>query len=204
VFTGLIQELGMVEAVQPSDGGVRLRVAAELASELAPGDSIAVDGACLTAASAGAGSFEADVIDQTLSLTTLGSLDAGDRVNLELPLRLADRLGGHLVQGHVDGRARVAGAGEEGSSLRLAVEPPPELARYVVERGSVALGGVSLTVASVNGAAFEVALIPETRQRTNLGAVGPGAELNLECDLLARYVERLSGDPLSSSRQGER
>jgi riboflavin synthase len=203
MFTGLIQELGTVESVQEIDGGARLRVAAELASELSPGDSIAVDGACLTAASAGDGGFEAEVMRQTLSLTTLGSLASGDPVNLELPLRLSDRLGGHLVQGHVDGRARVAGAEEEGIALRLSLEPPPELARYVVERGSVALGGVSLTVASVNGAAFEVALIPETRERTNLGRAGTGTELNLECDLLARYVERLSGDPVSSSDRSD-
>ena len=204
MFTGLIQELGTLEAAQPIDGGVRLRIAAELASELSPGDSVAVDGACLTAAEASEKEFEAEVMGQTLALTTIGSLAPGDPVNLELPLRLSDRVGGHLVQGHVDGRARVASAEEEGIALRLRVEPPAELARYVVERGSVALGGVSLTVAAVNGASFEVALIPETLQRTNLGRVEPGSELNLECDLLARYVERLSADPLSSSRQGER
>jgi riboflavin synthase len=204
MFTGLIQELGNVESIDSNDAGARLRIAAGLAEDLAPGDSISVDGACLTAAKAEGGSFEADVMRQTLSLTTLGSLEAGDAVNLELPLRLSDRLGGHLVQGHVDGTAKVTAVKEDGFSLHLRLEPPPGLARYVVERGSVALGGVSLTVAAVNGAAFEVALIPETRERTNLGEMQPGAELNLECDLLARYVERLSTDPLSSSERRER
>jgi riboflavin synthase len=198
IFTGLIQELGTVEAVDSTEAGARLRIAAKLAGELDPGDSVAVDGACLTAAEAGGKAFEADVMRQTLSLTTLGSLRPGDPVNLELPLRLADRLGGHLVQGHVDGTASVASAEDDGFALRLRLQPPADLARYVVERGSVALGGVSLTVASVNGAAFEVALIPETRERTKLGALEPGAKVNLECDLLARYVERLSAPPLSS------
>jgi riboflavin synthase len=190
MFTGIINELGTVEAVEGSDEGARLRIRAELASELEAGDSVAVNGACLTATSAGTGAFEADVMHQTLSLTTLGDLDSDSRVNLELPLRAADRLGGHVVQGHVDGTATVVEVSEDGFAKRLRLELPDELLPYLVERGSVAIEGVSLTVAELTGSALEVSLIPETLERTTLGSLVPGARVNVECDVLARYVRR--------------
>ena len=151
---------------------------------------MAVNGACVTATSAGSGAFEADVMHQTLSLTTLGDLDSDSRVNLELPLRPTDRLGGHVVQGHVDGTATVVEVSEDGFAKRLRLELPNELLSYVVERGSIAIEGVSLTVAELAGSALEVSLIPETLERTTLGSLVPGARVNVECDVLARYVRR--------------
>jgi riboflavin synthase len=190
MFTGIIHELGTVDAVEGSDEGARLRIRAALASELEAGDSVAVNGACLTATSAGSGAFEADVMHQTLSLTTLGDLDSDSRVNLELPLRPTDRLGGHVVQGHVDGTATVIEVSDDGFAKRLRFELPDELLPYVVERGSIAIEGVSLTVAELAGLALEVSLIPETLERTTLGSLVPGARVNVECDVLARYVRR--------------
>jgi riboflavin synthase len=201
MFTGIVQELGRVESVETSEDGARLRVAAELASELAPGDSVAVNGACLTATSAEAAGFEADVMRQTLSLTTLGELEPGSPVNLELPLRAVDRLGGHVVQGHVDGTATVTELIPEGFAKRLSAELPDGLLPYVVERGSLALEGVSLTVAGLVDPVVEVSLIPETLERTTLGHVEVGGRLNVECDVLARYVARqLSGAGVSPLR----
>lgn len=195
MFTGLIKELGRVEAVEASDDGARLRIAAALASELEPGDSVAVNGACLTATSVGGGAFEADVMHQTLSLTTLGRLEPSSPVNLELALRATDRLGGHVVQGHVDGTAAVADLSSDGFARRLRIELPDELLPYVVERGSIAIEGVSLTVADLSESGLEVSLVPETLERTTLGALEPGDRVNVECDVLARYVRRqLSGD----------
>jgi riboflavin synthase len=191
MFTGLVREVGTVEAAERSDAGARLRIRAGLVAELDPGDSIAVAGVCLTAAERGKGSFEADVVNQTLSLTTLGELRPGDRVNLEPALRAGDPLGGHLVQGHADGIATVQEVRDDGASRRLRVEVPAELRRYVVPRGSIALDGVSLTVADAGDAAVEVALIPETLVRTTLGELGEGGHMNVEVDLIARHVERL-------------
>jgi len=190
MFTGLIKELGRIEAVNASDDGARLRIEAELASELDEGDSVAVNGACLTATSVGDGAFEADVMHQTLSLTTLGALEASSPVNLELPLRATDRLGGHVVQGHVDGTAAVTELTADGFAKRLRIELPDELLPYVVARGSIAIEGVSLTIADLTGNALEVSLIPETLERTTLGAAAVGDRLNVECDVMARYVER--------------
>jgi riboflavin synthase len=196
MFTGIIQGVGRVRSVERSDEGARLRIAAELAAELSDGDSVAVNGACLTAATVGEGAFEADVMNQTLSLTTLGELESGSQVNLELPLRPTDRLGGHVVQGHVDGTATVAELIPDGFAKRLRVELPDELLPYVVDRGSVAIEGVSLTVAALEDPVLEVSLIPETLERTTLGAVAPGDRVNVECDVLARYVRRqLSAEP---------
>ena len=196
MFTGIITELGTIDAVEGADEGARLRIRAELASELEPGDSVAVNGACLTATSAGKGTFEADVMHQTLSLTTLGDLDSDSGVNLELPLRPTDRLGGHLVQGHVDATATVVQLTEDGFAKRLRLELPDELLPYVVERGSIAIEGVSLTVAGLTGSALEVSLIPETLERTTLGSLVARARVNVECDVLARYVRRqLEADP---------
>jgi len=195
MFTGIVKELGRVEAVDASDDGARLRISAGVASELAEGDSVAVNGACLTATSVGDGAFEADVMHQTLSLTTLGELDADSAVNLELPLRASDRLGGHVVQGHVDGTATVTDITEDGFAKRLRIELPDELLPYVVERGSIAIEGVSLTIADLTDSGLEVSLIPETLERTTLGSLEPGDRVNVECDVLARYVRRqLSGD----------
>jgi riboflavin synthase len=196
MFTGIIKELGRIEAVESSDDGVRLRIDAKLASELEAGDSVAVNGACLTATSVSDEGFEADVMHQTLSLTSLGDLEAASAVNLELPLRATDRLGGHVVQGHVDGTATVADLSADGFAKRLRLELPEELLPYVVERGSIAIEGVSLTIADLDDAVLEVSLIPETLERTTLGDLEPGDRVNVECDVLARYVRRqLSADP---------
>ena len=191
MFTGIVTELGRVEAVDASAEGARIRVRAEAAGELQPGDSVAVNGACLTAAAAGNGAFEADVMNLTLELTTLGTLADGDPVNLELALRASDRLGGHIVQGHVDGTGTVASVEPDGIARRLRVELPDELLDYVVERGSIAIEGVSLTVSAIEGSLVEVSLIPETLERTTLGDREPGDRVNVECDVLARYVQRM-------------
>jgi riboflavin synthase len=190
MFTGIIKELGRVDAVDASDDGARLRIGAELSSELAEGDSVAVNGACLTATTVGDGAFEADVMHQTLSLTTLGELEPSSPVNLELPLRPTDRLGGHVVQGHVDGTATVTDISADGFAKRVGIELPDELLPYVVERGSIAIEGISLTIADLTDSGLEVSLIPETLERTTLGSVEPGDRLNVECDVLARYVRR--------------
>jgi riboflavin synthase alpha subunit len=191
VFTGLIREVGTVETVERTDAGARLRIAAGLAQELDPGDSVAVAGVCLTVAKRDDAAFEADAINQTLSLTTLGELGQGDAVNLEPALRAGEPLGGHLVQGHVDGVATVGDVRDDGASRRLRVELPAELAWYAVPRGSIALDGVSLTLADAPGATVEVALIPETLARTTLGGLAPGSRVNVEVDLIARHLERL-------------
>jgi riboflavin synthase len=190
MFTGVIAELGSVEAVEVSEKGARLRIRAGLSAELESGDSVAVNGVCLTATSVRDGEFGADVMRQTLSLTTLGDLDASARVNLELPLRPADRLGGHVVQGHVDGTATATGLIPDGFAKRLRLQLSDELLPFVVERGSIAIEGVSLTVAALTDAGLEVSLIPETLERTTLGALEPGDRVNVECDVLARYVRR--------------
>jgi riboflavin synthase len=190
MFTGIVKELGQVEAVESSADGARLRVRAGLASELQEGDSVAVNGACLTAASIAGDAFEADVMHQTLELTTLGALEGGSQVNLELPLRASDRLGGHVVQGHVDGTATVADVADDGFAKRLRLDLPEDLLPYVVEHGSIAIEGVSLTVAALAGEGVEVSLIPETLERTTLGALQHGQRVNVECDVLARYVRR--------------
>jgi riboflavin synthase len=191
VFTGLIQDLGAVDSVEATDAGARLTVSTKLATELGDGDSVSVNGVCLTATRVDGGRFVAEVMNQTLTLTALGGVGPGDRVNLELPLRASDRLGGHVVQGHVDGVAEATEVREDGFSRRLRVATEAPLLRYVVERGSIALDGVSLTVAALGQDWIEVALIPETLGRTNLGALEPGDKVNVECDVLAKHLERL-------------
>jgi len=191
MFTGIVEELGEVERIDSGDGGARLRIRAELADGLREGDSIAVEGCCLTAAALEAGAFEADVMNQTRSLTTLGELKPGDRVNLESPLRAGEPLGGHIVQGHVDGVGEVVTVSEDGIARRLTVRLPDGLERYAVEHGSITLAGVSLTVAALADAGVDISLIPETLERTTLGAAEAGTSLNVELDLIARYVERL-------------
>jgi riboflavin synthase len=192
VFTGLVAGTGTVESLEREGGGVRLRVRSELAGELGPGDSVAVNGVCLTAVEPDGDGFSADVMEETLRRSSLGPLAAGDAVNLELPLRAGDRLGGHIVQGHVDGTGEVASVREEGLSRVVRISAPADLLRYVVEKGSIAVEGVSLTVSDVDEEAFEVSLIPETLERTTLGAAAPGRTVNLEVDVLAKYVEKLS------------
>jgi riboflavin synthase len=185
MFTGLVQSTGRLAAL----GGGRLGVEARL--ELSPGDSVAVNGVCLTATVVADGGFEADVMPETLRRTALGLLGEGDRVNLELPLRASDRLGGHVVQGHVDGIGTIDSVTDEGSVRLVRISAPAEVLRYVVEKGSIAVDGVSLTVAEVDGEGFGVSLIPETLERTTLGEVAPGRSVNLEVDVLAKYVEKL-------------
>ena len=192
MFTGLVQELGTVGDLAETSDGVRLTISAGCAGELSEGDSVAVNGVCLTATRVGAGSFGADGMHETLRRSSLGAVAAGSRVNVELALRAADRLGGHVVQGHIDGRGRVVRAAEEGFARLVTVAPDdPALLRYVVEKGSIAVDGVSLTVAWLDAETFTVSLIPETLQRTNLGAAQPGTPVNLEVDVLAKYVEKL-------------
>jgi riboflavin synthase len=191
MFTGLIQDRGRVAGSEGSDDGARITIETALSGELEPGDSIAVNGVCLTATDVRDGSFAAEVMNETLTRTSLADARAGAEVNLELPLRAGDRLGGHVVQGHVDALGTVVGVQEDGFSRRIEIEAPPELLRYVVEKGSIAVDGISLTVAALGGRSFTVSLIPETLQRTNLGGAHPGRKVNLEVDVLAKYVERL-------------
>ncbi len=191
MFTGLIADLGSVAAVEQDGDGATLQIESGLARELSDGASIAVNGVCLTATEVGGAGFRAQAIAETLRRSSLGRLHAGDRVNLELALRADDRLGGHIVQGHVDGVATVSAVREEGFSRVLTFDVEPALARYLVEKGSVAVDGVSLTVSALDEHGFSVSLIPETLQRTSLGQIGEGAIVNIEVDILAKHVERL-------------
>jgi riboflavin synthase len=191
MFTGLVQGMGTLAAVQQTPDGVRLAVATPLAAELVEGDSIAVNGVCLTAVEPTGERFLADVMHETLRRSSLAQLGPGAQVNLELPLRAHDRLGGHVVQGHVDGLGTVAAVEPDGFARVVRIAAAPELLRYVVEKGSIAVDGVSLTVSAVDEQALSVSLIPETLERTSLGAAAPGATVNLEVDVLAKYVEKL-------------
>jgi riboflavin synthase len=191
MFTGLIEDLGTVEAVEQTGDGAVLTVSSTLCAELAEGDSIAVNGVCLTATGIEQGRFRAEAMNETLSRTSLGRLAAGDLVNLELPLRAGDRLGGHFVQGHVDGTGAVRAVRDDGFSRVVTIEAPAGLVPYLVEKGSVALDGVSLTVSALDGGAFSVSLIPETLKRTTLSEIGEGSPVNIEVDMLAKHVERL-------------
>jgi riboflavin synthase len=187
VFTGLVLGTGRIRSLR----GGRLEVESELAAELSPGDSIAVNGVCLTAVDPTPQGFAADVMPETLRRSSLGPLGEGDEVNLELPLRAGDRLGGHVVQGHVDGTGTVEDVRDDGFSRVVRIAAPRELLRYVVEKGSIAVDGVSLTVSAVDDGTFEVSLIPETLERTTLGSAAPGRTVNVEVDVFAKYVEKL-------------
>jgi len=192
MFTGIIEALGTVRSIDATAAGARLVVeAGRLARETAAGDSVAVNVVCLTAVEAGEETLSFDAIPETLRRSNLGELQPGDVVNLERPLAAGARLSGHFVQGHVDGAGRIAAITEDGDSLRIRIDMPAALRRYVVEKGSVAVDGISLTVASMSDEAFEVAIIPHTRVVTTLGRKAPGASLNLEVDILAKYVESL-------------
>ena len=192
MFTGIVEELGEVTAIAHATDSARLTVAGPLVTEDARhGDSIAVNGVCLTVVDTGGGAFTADVMQETLDRSGLGALRVGDRVNLERPVTLAARLGGHLVQGHVDGTGRLLARipSERWELVRIAL--PAALRRYVVEKGSIGVDGVSLTVAAVDRDSFTVSLIPTTLQRTTLGRKQPGDPVNLEVDIVAKYVARL-------------
>jgi riboflavin synthase len=191
MFTGLVEDIGSVESVEAGGDGARLRVATRLSSEIANGDSVSVNGVCLTATKVDGGGFETEAMNQTLEVTALGGLVAGSQVNLELAMKASDRLGGHIVQGHADGVGEVVSLEDDGFSRRLRITLGPGLIRYVVEKGSLGLNGVSLTVSALGDDWAEVSLIPETLERTNLGGVAAGDRLNVECDVVAKYVERL-------------
>ena len=192
MFTGIVRERGRVAAVEGGADGVRLRIEApRTAAQAAVGDSVSVNGVCLTATAVEAGALTFDAVLETLQRSSLGRLEPGSEVNLEPALRAGEPLGGHIVQGHVDGVGRVRSLEPEGEGARLTVDAPPELLRYCVEKGSITIDGVSLTVAGLGEDAFSVALIPHTLAETTLSALGPGAEVNLEADVLAKYVERM-------------
>ncbi len=191
MFTGLIQDVGRVESVDAGADGARLRIATSLAAEIEPGDSVAVNGACLTATAVDGDGFATEAMNQTLAMTALAGLDAGAKVNLELAMRASDRLGGHIVQGHIDGVGEVTAVEQDGFARRLRVALDPGLLRYAIEKGSTTLDGVSLTIAELGESWLVVSLIPETIERTNLGEAEPGRKINVECDLIAKHVERL-------------
>jgi riboflavin synthase len=192
VFTGLVEDLGTVEAVDRNGAdGARVTIASPLAEQLREGDSIAVNGVCLTAVGVDPQRFGAFVMGETLRRSSLAGLCAGARVNLELPVQPQSRLGGHIVQGHVDGVGTVAEVRDAGEWRVVRVDADPELLRYVVEKGSITVDGVSLTVSAIDEQSFEISLIPETLERTTLGRVAAGNPVNLEVDVLAKYVEKL-------------
>jgi riboflavin synthase len=191
VFTGLIEDVGTVESVERTADGAQVHISTQLSNELALGDSIAVNGCCLTAVAVNARGFETEAMNQTLDVTALDQVADGSRVNLELAMKASDRLGGHIVQGHVDGVGTVLSVADDGFARRVRVDLPTQLLRYVVDKGSITLNGVSLTVADLGDSWAEVSLIPETLERTNLGEAQPGSKLNVECDIVAKYVERL-------------
>lgn len=202
MFTGIVQEIGEIRRSTPgggaagaSDRRIEVSFGSIARDRLALGASISVAGVCLTVAELGTDVFAADVSGETLRVTTLGAKTAGARVNLEASLRAGDSLGGHWVSGHVDGLAEVLTASADARSLRVELSAPKSLARYIARKGSVTLDGVSLTVNEVQGANFSINLIPHTLEVTTLGALEPGARVNLEIDLLARYVERLNSEP---------
>ncbi len=193
MFTGIIQALGRIVELQPKGGDIALVVDTGKLdmSDVALGDSIAVNGVCLTAITLTGGSFTADVSRETLSLTSLGQLSRGAAVNLEKALTLQTRLGGHLVSGHVDGLGEVVSRRDDGRSTRFRIKAPHELGRYIAAKGSITIDGVSLTVNQVEGADFEINIVPHTLQETIISEYKPGAAVNLEVDVIARYLERL-------------
>jgi riboflavin synthase len=191
MFTGLIADLGEITDVSRSADGVVLTVSSSLAGEVSEGDSISVNGVCLTAIAVRDGHFDAEVMNETLRLSSLAEAGAGSTVNLELAMRASDRFGGHVVQGHVDGVGRIVSVAPDGFSRRVEIEAGEDVLRYVVHKGSITVDGISLTVSGLGERSFNVSLIPETLERTNLGDAGPGRIVNLEVDVLAKYVERL-------------
>lgn len=195
MFTGIIEELGRLEAMEPRAAGSRLRIAARaIMSDLKEGDSISVNGVCLTAVDVKPGGFSADASPETLQRSTLGALRSGTPVNLERALQASSRLGGHIVQGHVDGLGRVVSLDLLGdNNWWLKLQAPPELDRYIVFKGSIAIDGISLTIAALEDGVLSVTIIPHTYENTNLRGKRPGDSVNLETDVLARYVEKMLG-----------
>jgi riboflavin synthase len=193
MFTGLVEDLGRVEAVDGNAGGSVITISSALAGQVGEGDSVAVNGVCLTATRIDGDRFAFDVMLESLRRSSLGALDAGSAVNLELALRADARLGGHIMQGHVDGVGTVSAIAEDGFARVVTIAAGPELLKYVVEKGSIAVDGVSLTVSRVDDASFDVSLIPETLERTNLGGISVSRTVNLEVDVVAKYVEKLVG-----------
>src|SRR6201995_2116043 len=191
MFTGLIADLGEITDVAHSPDGVVLTVSSALTGELSEGDSIAVNGVCLTATAVAEHRFSAEVMNETLRLSSLAEAAAGSPVNLELAMSASDRFGGHVVQGHVDGVGRIAAVTPDGFARRVEIEADDAVLRYVVHKGSITVDGISLTVAALGDRSFTVSLIPETLERTNLGEAASGTVVNLEVDVLAKYVERL-------------
>jgi riboflavin synthase alpha subunit len=193
VFTGIVRERGRVVSAVRNGGGVRLRIeAAKTADAAAEGDSVAVAGCCLTVTDVADGTLEFDAVPETIGRTTLGRLTVGAAINLEPALRAGEPLGGHFVQGHVDGLGRVASLEPEDDGARLRLELRPSLLRYCVEKGSVTIDGVALTVAGLHGEGIEIALVPFTLEHTTLASLRPGDEVNVEVDVLAKYAERLA------------
>jgi riboflavin synthase len=192
MFTGLVEEIGSIAAIAPADGGLRVAIRASVVRDgLAIGDSVAINGACLTAVELHPDGFVIDAVAETLRRTTLGDAQPGDRVNLERALAFGARVGGHLVQGHIDGTGTVVGATPDGDGRILRIDADPALMRYVVEKGSIAVDGVSLTVAARDDTGLTIALIPHTLAATTLGAERVGSRVNLEVDLVAKYIEAL-------------
>jgi riboflavin synthase len=211
VFTGIVEELSEVVGIDPDGTGARIRIRGPLVTaDAARGDSIAINGVCLTVTGTADGEFSADVMGETLARSSLGSLRPGAAVNLERPLRPDGRLGGHIVQGHVDGTGTIVAIQAAGSWQTVRISIPPQLARYLVEKGSVAVDGISLTISALDAgpsaSEFEVSLIPETLARTTLGRKQPGEVVNLEVDMIAKYVERLlaaQGDAPGEQPRGD-
>jgi len=190
MFTGIIEDVGQIAAILPTDGGLRVTIASALLGGVPVGGSVAVSGVCLTVVSRGADGVSFDVVPETVARTTLGSLTVGDSVNLERALPADGRFDGHIVQGHVDATAGVRSVIGEGEGKRISFDASPDVMAHVVEKGSIAVDGVSLTVAGVDANTFDVAVIPHTLERTTLGRLAPGARVNIETDILARYIRR--------------
>ena len=201
MFTGIIEETGTIKSVQHGSRSVCLTVAAEkVLEEVKTGDSISVNGVCLTVVSFNLGAFSADVMPETMRRSNLGSLGVGSHVNLERAMKLTDRLGGHLVSGHIDGTGIIRIIREEDIAVWITVAAERPILRYIVEKGSVALDGTSLTVVKVDDESFEVSVIPHTYRETTIGKKKPGDLLNIECDILAKYVEKLAGQEKEKGR----
>jgi riboflavin synthase len=191
LFTGIIQDTGLVTGVTRAGDDLTLVINSPLLSRMGVGGSVAINGTCLTAVSVNGDSIEVNAIGETLARTSMGGVSEGDRVNLELPMTPDSMFDGHIVQGHVDGVATVRSIADEGESIRISVDAKPEVMRYLVEKGSVTIDGISLTVAGLDEEGFEVAIIPHTREVTTLGSIQAGDKVNIEVDVLAKYVERL-------------
>lgn len=204
MFTGIIEELGVIAALEKRGDGARIKIAARAVTEnTGEGDSIAVNGVCLTALNIRQDSFTADVSNETLNRSTLGKLNVGSKVNLERAVTPATRLGGHIVQGHVDARGKFTAAAQSGDFWTVKIEFPVEIGQYLVYKGSIAVEGISLTIADLGDDSFEVAVIPKTWQLTNLSALNSGDAVNLEVDVIAKYVERIMLHNRGAARQEE-